>query len=239
MTITVASDALTRERRDTEYYRSRGLEAYRTYYFGRDEVHDGPQGFLVEIPTPAGVITPHFHRVDQFQVFVGGGGTIGKHRIEPVTVHYSDGYTPYGPIVSGDDGIVFFNLRSGGDTGTHEMPESREQLIRRAGRALTARVALDDRPDRAATETVLEPTEDGVAAFALRLPPGVELEAPAPDGGGGQFHVVLNGAVVHDGGELPPRSALWLDPADPPAAYRGGAGGADVLVVQFPARDRG
>src|SRR4051794_30692220 len=122
MSTVVASDSVTRVRRDTEYYRRQRLDAYRTYYFGRDEVHDGPQGFLLEIPTPQGVITPHFHRVDQFQVFVAGSGMIGKHPIAPVTVHYSDGYTPYGPIVAGPEGITFFNLRSSGDSGQHEMP---------------------------------------------------------------------------------------------------------------------
>ena len=41
----------------------------------------GPQAFLVEFPTPRGVIKPHFHRVPQYQVVVAGGGRIGRHEL--------------------------------------------------------------------------------------------------------------------------------------------------------------
>src|SRR5262245_41374714 len=54
-----------------------------------------PSAVLVE---DEGVIRPHFHRVDQFQILVAGRAQFGKHEVEPVAVHYTDGYTPYGPL---------------------------------------------------------------------------------------------------------------------------------------------
>ena len=53
-----------------------------TYVEGNEANDDGkPQGFLVEQP-PGSVTPPHFHEVDQFQVFVGGDGRIGNPRAE-------------------------------------------------------------------------------------------------------------------------------------------------------------
>jgi hypothetical protein len=96
----------------------------------------GPQAFLVELEKPGHIIKPHFHHVDQFQIVVDGGGTLGKHELHPVTVHYTDSFTPYGPIVAGENGLKFFNFRPAADVGAEYMPGSRERLLRHAGRAL-------------------------------------------------------------------------------------------------------
>src|SRR5215470_18719270 len=74
-------------------------------------VEDTPVGFLTQRPR-GDIIPPHFHEVDQFQVVVDGRGTIGKHALEPVTVHYTDAYTPYGPITTVGDGMLFYTLRA-------------------------------------------------------------------------------------------------------------------------------
>src|SRR5215207_4440094 len=58
---------------------------------------DEPRVFLTRRP-PGDVIAPHFHEIAQYQVVVEGKGRIGKHALEPLTVHYTDAYTPYGPI---------------------------------------------------------------------------------------------------------------------------------------------
>ena len=56
-------------------------------------------------------VPPHFHDTDQFQVFVAGAASFGKHRVEPLTVHYAGGHTPYGPIVTAEEGTHYFTLR--------------------------------------------------------------------------------------------------------------------------------
>src|SRR5258706_2736089 len=66
---------------------------------------ESPHAFLIEVPgnseTPA-----HFHRVPQYQVFVQGGGKLGRrHVVETVTIHYTDEFTGYGPIFAGSEGM--------------------------------------------------------------------------------------------------------------------------------------
>lgn len=64
------------------------------------------------IEQPAGFeFMPHFHRHNQFQVFVGGSGSIGRHALAPVVVHCAGAYTDYGPRVAGPEGIQYFTLR--------------------------------------------------------------------------------------------------------------------------------
>ena len=82
-----------------------------------------PQAFLVEMPEPGSVIPPHFHREDEFQVVVAGNGSLGKHALEGVAVHFADAYTPYGPIRVGPAGLTFFTLRARADPGAEYMPD--------------------------------------------------------------------------------------------------------------------
>lgn len=48
--------------------------------------------------TPGEVLLPHFHAVDQFQIFIAGSGGIGRTHadVTPVLVHYADHHTGYG-----------------------------------------------------------------------------------------------------------------------------------------------
>ncbi len=90
---------------------------------------DMPQAYLVVQP-PHSVTRPHFHQANQFQVFVAGGGTVGKLRADPVTVQYAGGHTPYGPIHAEGEGISYFTLRQRWDSGAKYMPEQRDALER-------------------------------------------------------------------------------------------------------------
>src|SRR5271155_5305508 len=117
----------------------------RTDYFGDGkQIHDGPQAFLVEYHAgPGAVIGAHFHHVRQFQVIVrGDGGRLGKRPVPPVTFHYTDPSSPYGPIVPGADGtIAFFTLRPKASPGVFYMPSSRRKLRARAGRNIVVNVS--------------------------------------------------------------------------------------------------
>src|SRR5438067_1562195 len=85
---------------------------------------DGPQAILAQYPTPE-VISPHFHRTDQFQIVVEGAGRIGRSRYDPVSVQYTDGFTPY-TIIPDPPGISFFVLRAQADTGAYPMPKNKD-----------------------------------------------------------------------------------------------------------------
>src|SRR4051794_7212480 len=62
-----------------------------------------PMAYLVE-QTPNSVTRAHFHRADQFQLFVAGGGQIEGKPVQPVTLHFAAAYSAYGPILAGPEG---------------------------------------------------------------------------------------------------------------------------------------
>jgi hypothetical protein len=212
-------------------------EVYLNNYLGDNDRHQrGPQGFLVDIKTPHYLIKPHFHRVDQFQIVVGGGGTLGKHTMKPVTVHYTDGFTPYGPIVAGADGLTFFNLRSRADVGAHFMPGERDHMEFKAGRTLVAETR-PGRPEKSGSQRVrslIDRHDDGLAVYEIVAGPNTGL-VPDVAGGGGRYELVLSGSLIADGKELGPRALVFASAGERLPDRRAGAEGVHVLEVQPPA----
>jgi hypothetical protein len=198
-----------------------------------------PQGFLVRQPGNT-VTRPHFHEHNQFQVFVDGDGRFGKKPARPLTVQYASGHTPYGPIVAGEHGIVYFTLRQRWDPGAKYMPQMRDKLIRgRQRQHLVPDVPLDDtatlagRTD-AVLETLIAPAEDGLFAGIARIPPGQSWQAPDAAAGGGQYHVVVGGSAHSEGKRLSLWSCQFVFPGDAPVTVAAGDDGAQVLVLRFP-----
>ena len=63
---------------------------------------DGRPAALVTIFPEGNETETHFHTSAQFQVVLGGSVTFPGHPpLDPISVHYSDIDTPYGPFVSG------------------------------------------------------------------------------------------------------------------------------------------
>jgi hypothetical protein len=186
-----------------------------------------PQAFLVEMPEPGSVIPPHFHREDEFQVVVAGRGSLGKHALEGVAVHFADAYTPYGPIRVGPEGLTFFTLRAKADPGAEYMPESRERMARKARRSVAA-----DVPALGPTGALWPTHDDGLGAWIVRAGPGENV--PSPAGDGGRYYLILEGSVAHGATALPRWSCIWKADGAPHPALIAGPEGADVAVVQFP-----
>eukprot|EP01041_Mallomonas_annulata_P024901 gene24901-45814_t len=101
------------------------------------QVLPGPQAYLVNQVDARSEIYPHFHDVDQFQIFVGGSGRIGTHPLAPIVAHYVDAYAPYGPIVSEDHGVSYFALRLAAASGGWRMPENRHLIVGEPHRRIT------------------------------------------------------------------------------------------------------
>jgi len=218
-----------------------GVSPVRGYYLEGNEVNDNgePQGFLVEQP-PGAVTLPHFHETNQFQVVVGGSGRFGKKPTRPVSVQYANAHTPYGPIVSGEAGITYFTLRANWDPGAKYMPASRDRLVKGNQRsrlvAGVAQATARERGRRTATEidTLMEPEPDGLAAWMARLAPGGTAPPADPSGSGGQYLVVTGGELICDGRSLPRLSVLFITHDEPPLSITAGAGGLELLILQFP-----
>jgi hypothetical protein len=195
-----------------------------------------PQAFLVEQDAGT-VIEPHFHLENEFQVMVGGSGSLGRHAVQPVSVHYAGAHTGYGPITAGSDGLDYFTLRARMDSGAQFLPGARDKMQRVPKRHLLGKIVppMEDLDALRESElvAVLEPQADGIAAWMLRVPAAATAAAPVHPGGG-RFLLVIGG-VLELNGERLPRFATAFVPADesvPP--LRAGAEGLEVLLLQFP-----
>lgn len=214
--------------------------ARRDYFIPSSEKDPGPHAYLVEQPAGA-VIRPHFHAIDQFQVVVHGSGLLGRKPVGPVTVHYADAYTGYGPIEAHDEGIFYFSLRPGFDRGARYLPETRdEQLPVRGGRR--HRLAPSVRPTSAgelgyvtgtASRVLIEREDDGLGASEVMVAAGSGWElSPSAHG---QFILVLSGQLVVDEASFDRWSCLYAPPGERWTGVRAGNLGCQALLLEYPA----
>lgn len=195
-----------------------------------------PMAFLVEQPSSS-VVRTHFHSSDQFQVVVAGGGLLGRHPVAPITVHYTNAHTAYGPIEAGEDGLHYFTLRNCYDPGARYIPEATEELKTTPGRRPWQTTTPHVAPSGAGLprEELLEPRADGLGAWLHRLAPGESLTGPDPALGAGQFWLVVAG-TLRDGAAaaMPPLSLFFVGPEEAPLGTVAGPEGAQCVVMQYP-----
>jgi hypothetical protein len=196
-------------------------------------MHSGPQAFLVEIQSPGGTISPHFHDVDQFQVVIDGSGAIGKRKVEAVVAQYANAYTAYGPIVA-DDHLSYFTLRLAASGAFFPMPGSGSKIPKGvARRNVVSSACLGSIPTVADQTDLTTPSEDGMQIESVRIPPNQQAYG-AQGNGGGQYYVVCSGSLVHGDALLPRRSLIHVERGENAALFVAGPAGVELLVVQFP-----
>ncbi len=199
----------------------------------RGQAAPGPQVFLVDYPGEPGVaVRPHFHSVDQFQVF-WKGDRVGRHEIRPYFVHYADAYTSYGPIVDAGDGVTYLTVRARPDSGPKYMPESRDQRPTGAsGRQLTVQ---RDAGAVAGTEWLLGPFDDGLAVRIARLRAGEALPPGQPTGDG-TIYLLLDGALTNPGSGVTrgATTVVTAGPGEAASGWQAADDGAVVLGLSFP-----
>ncbi len=200
-----------------------------------------PQSFLVE-QSANWTLPTHFHLEHQFQVFMGGSGSLGRTPIHPLTVHYASPHSGYGPLISEGKGISYFTLRAMSDTGAWYLPESREHLKtgikkQQAHGHPSKLVSTDFLKASLAPsqETLIELNEGGLGAWLLRLPPNTTTAAPQGQAlGGGRFYVVCKGAAMIQQALLPAWATAFVSPNEI-LDIESGPEGLEVMVLQFPA----
>ncbi len=227
--IASADDACPTRRRAS----SNGTGFWLTSYIGANRYTAGadasaepgaiyPVAFLVEQDADA-VVGAHYHQADQFQVMVAGNGRLGTHGVAAAAVHFAGAWSPYGPLVAGDEGLQYFTLRNGWDPGARymEFPDNRaaRRSVPRRHREKVGEIAS---------------TADGLWARRYHIAAGESVAGPNPADGGGQFWLVLSGSLRHDGKTVPPRSCVFVHPEEPSLTVVAGAGGLDAMAMQFP-----
>ena len=193
---------------------------------------DYPQAYLV-IQPPDSTLPPHFHQTNQFQVFVKGGGRLGKRRADPITVQYAGCDTPYGPIIAEEQGVAYFTLRQKWDSGAKYLPASRDMMVTGRQRQHIA-TALNEHEATAKVMTLIAEEADGLAAMRYRLAAGETAQIPDVQLGGGQYHVVICGSLLRQDQELGPLSVEFASSDEGKVDLVAGSRGVDVLVLRFP-----
>ena len=192
-----------------------------------------PMAFLVEQSAETTVQT-HYHQANQWQVVVGGGGSMGTHEVGPVVVHYTNAFSSYGPLRSGPEGLHYFTLRNGYDPGAQYIPAGRDKLRQAKRKFREAKQVAGPPCTTPGTEVLIPMAEDGMGALRYRLAPGESAVGPDPAGGLGQFWVVTTGSLATAEASLPPLSLLFVRPEDPAFIATAGLEGLEVLALQYP-----
>lgn len=225
----------------------RGL-SWKINMFGKnsDIAAPDPQAFRLDLNAHQ-KLDSHFHIVDQFQVFIAGSGTIGRDTVHLVTVHYADHHTGYGPLIASEQGLSYLTLRSKTDAGLVYLttPNVREKLRPTKRRHRTSDpVALSIEPvlrnrTELTVDTVLEeqPGDDGMNVKIFRFGPNMTAQTPDPSLGGGQYLIVLNGSLIHEGQSYKPYSLIFLQSEDTTPTLLAGEDGLELMVTQFPLED--
>jgi hypothetical protein len=204
------------------------------------EIKTGPQAFLVGRKDEGAMFKPHYHPVDQFQVVLGGGCRIKRQPLVPGSFHYADANTPYGPIVTGPDGLEFMTVREQLTNVRVRLPEGREG-ISRVGRNIVAHVrprwhTNDITGSRDVIEEVVVPAEeDGLEVKAIHLRQSTTFDDDtAPRGR--RFVVVLSGSVRHEHRAFGRSSVFFTEAGETGCSFTGEADASTLLVLRFPTR---
>jgi hypothetical protein len=226
-------------REQEEFNTEDGLSLVTQYFNERGPDNESASAFLVEFrPLPGQAIRPHFHKVAQFQVVIGGDGRIGKVPVPPISFQYADPSTPYGPITPADDerGIDFLTLRPVSRNGLWWMPGNNHELEGKLRRN-RANTVSPDAPlpsEGVELEQMIESDDDGLDGYLVRMAPRAQHVVEVPDNSWGQYHLVTRGMVVADGGPELERMSLLYTERGESVSFTAGSDGGEVLVMQFP-----
>src|SRR5215510_10038286 len=199
-----------------------------------------PMASFVE-QLPHTIIPTHFHAVNQFQVVVEGQGTLGKRAVHLWSVHYTNGFTGYGPLWADAAGMAFFTLRNRWDAGGARYFPAGQAFMQPApkrhhlvGPLVLSSVAALHSQQQVTCDPVLAQEEDGLAAWFLRLGPNMRTHTPDPAQSAGQYLLVAGGTLLHDGAGWPRLSCLYVSADTGPFLLQSGAEGLEILLLQFP-----
>jgi hypothetical protein len=201
---------------------------FRVYDIFKPSEDGGLHAYFVRSYSDGATVGSHFHVIDQFQVFAEGQGTFQRHDIEPMTVHFTDPYSTYGPIVAGPGGLGFFVLRTQFDPGGNYMPGSRDLLRGHSpGRNVHGAIGTTD-------DDVIASHDDGLRSTVVRAPVDEVMVVPPSAGTGGEYILTLGGDVEIDGSTVPPWTVVFVEPTEDVPAVVSRSDDAHLLVLQFP-----
>jgi hypothetical protein len=173
--------------------------------------------------------------------FPSAGATYKQTPIDSPIFHYTDAYTVYGPYAAGDDQpLRSLTLRARHSGVTAFIPAERDKLpkARAARRHVTIALGPARRMASGASDVrvLIEPDDDGLAAYLVEAGPATVASVPQGTRSGGQYCCVLDGAVVDNGRAYESDAVRWDDPGQTMPALASSESGMRVLVMRFPRR---
>ena len=230
--------------KQTEHFKyhehTNGLKYFRHDYFASEPDSEySPQSYLIQqLP---GVINPlHFHQQNQFQVFIEGSGSFGKHAVEPYIVHYAGAFTGYGPIVAGATGLHYLTLRSSRDPGAKFLPAQMDEFRKGPKHHYTT---PSMKPMELADLNQLKDTNfrwehldlpSGLGVGELQLAPDHAYDLKVPNNSSGIFVVVMQGSLIENTHTLSKNENMYISQQIETYTIQAMQGGAHLLVLQMP-----
>lgn len=199
----------------------------------------GPQAYLVAHGREVAPLRTHFHRVDQFQLVDRGAGRLGREAVTAGSVHYADGWTPYGPLgPEAVEGLGYVTLRARAETGLYAMPDRRDRL--RAALAEGPRSAAERRsltfelrpPGPAAGWVDVQRDPDGLRVAHRAVDAGAPL-AVGEVAGAGAFLAILGADGAGSAPVWPAGSVAWC-PAGAPGPSDEAPHRLHLALLQLP-----
>jgi hypothetical protein len=197
-----------------------------------------PMIYLVD-QEPDSTIQTHFHQVDQYQVVVGGSGAMGREPLAPITVHYTNAHTGYGPLAAGPDGLQYLTIRNRWDPGLRPLPEALDELppagtVKQRQRTTKPVAPLHIEAlgllDKLHLRQLLEEPASGSQAWMLALPPYGASPCPGRSTADRVLVVCagsLTGTAAND------VHSCHFIPAGEDVSLQASAKGVDMLILQF------
>lgn len=241
----IVSGAEAKRGREYELTRETGRKQWRTQYIGTRtrEIGLEPQAFLAEMGAN-GLVVPHFHEVNQFQVLIAGSGSLGRSPITTIALHYADNHTAYGPIQAGPAGLSFFTIRAQSDSRPvylHSpdyksfLKPSKRRYLLATDIVLSTEPVLQHRTE-VALESLLKDADfsDGLGVYMLRLGADMKAAGPDPKTTSCQYYLVVGGSLEYQDTTYRPWSLAFVKPDEQPLMACAGPLGLEALVLNFP-----
>ncbi|MDC0074980.1 hypothetical protein OAK17_09030 [Alphaproteobacteria bacterium] len=176
-----------------------------------------PQAYYVEQP-PNSKVPAHYHDTNQFQVFFDGEIIFGKKLIDSLAVHYANGHTPYGPLVTTNKYSHYLTLRNKWDSGGKTMPDSRKTLKKIKRKFyLFDNLGINTKNNvnchNTIKKTIFVDDKDGLNISLFSLGPHSEYIIKSSDISYGAYVVILNGELFCLNTKLNSKSCIYLEPS--------------------------
>ncbi|TDL39677.1 hypothetical protein [Arthrobacter nitrophenolicus] len=204
------------------------------------DAEQGPDAFLASfLPNEPGASIPrHTYPFPQFQVVVDGEATVGRHLVRPGSFHYSDAGSVSGPITPLDPeiGLTYFTLRPDNASRLAQAVSTEGQGSARTRRSIIGSRIHSELHTEIVVSELVGPEDDGLGVSAVTVPGKATFTPPSLVSHGGQYLLVVEGALSHAGTNLAAGSLVYLASGET-ADFTAAREGSEILLLQFPTID--